>query len=282
MTIVTFVFNACQEDYDKRNSINKQEANAFLSACQNQKSDLFKASIKKTSPNCRFTTDIGVSGSEGGLAGTPSLKLDTLHRTLYITPPDDFSGRLPLGRIHAASTLEDLIRLEHEFALTFSTIRRPDSADSIVVTVQDTKEALKPILLRSKEYLYKKGFSDSEIQEMIKEENATEEDLIALVMLISSDESQTIALHSPNMEYSFFATPCYAAFTQSDLATISKCALQAIGADIIQALCLQKGTVWAKPLIKKAFKTVAKRMLGPIGVGIAVVEFTVCIGNAYL
>jgi len=37
-----------------------------------------------------------------------------------------------------------------------------------------------------------------------------------------------------------------------------------------------------KPLIKKAFKTVAKRMLGPIGVGIAVVEFSVCIANAYI
>ena len=282
VTTLTFLLNACQEDSNNQTCINTQNANDFFAICAKQKNELFKASVKERHPNFRSTSNIGVSGNDGGLDGTPSPKRDSLHHTVYITPPDDFLGRLPQERIQAISTLEDIIRLEHEFAITFSTIKGPGAEDSIVVSVEETKAALNPILARSKEYLYKKGFNKTEIQKMIKEENATEEDLIALVMLISSDESQATAYSSAGQPFSPFAVPCYAAFTKSDLAIISNCALRAIGADIIQALCLQKGTVWAKPLIKKAFKTVAKRMLGPIGVGIAVVEFSVCIANAYI
>ena len=57
------------------------------------------------------------------------------------------------------------------------------------------------------------------------------------------------------------------------------CALAAIGADAIWALSGSAATSWTAKAITKAFSTVAKRFLGPIGVSIAVVTFAVCIGH---
>jgi hypothetical protein len=55
-----------------------------------------------------------------------------------------------------------------------------------------------------------------------------------------------------------------------------ECGAIAIGADAIYALSQSTASTWSWAVIKKAFKTVAKKMLGPIGVAIAVISFTTC------
>jgi hypothetical protein len=58
------------------------------------------------------------------------------------------------------------------------------------------------------------------------------------------------------------------------------CATMAIGADVLWALGTSGASTWTVPLMTKAFGAVAKRVLEPIGVAIAVVSFGVCLADA--
>ena len=59
-----------------------------------------------------------------------------------------------------------------------------------------------------------------------------------------------------------------------------KCAAVAIGADALWALGGSSASSWSRAAMKKAFKAVAKRFLGPVGVAIAVVSFGVCLAGS--
>jgi len=58
-----------------------------------------------------------------------------------------------------------------------------------------------------------------------------------------------------------------------------KCAMIAIGADVLWALGGSAASTWSIAMMTRAFGAVAKRFLGPIGVAIAVVSFGLCIGS---
>lgn len=60
------------------------------------------------------------------------------------------------------------------------------------------------------------------------------------------------------------------------------CALSALGADALYALAMSAGTSWSMAALTTTFTKVAKRFLGPIGVGIAVVSFGLCLHQAYI
>jgi len=53
----------------------------------------------------------------------------------------------------------------------------------------------------------------------------------------------------------------------------------ALGVDAIWALGGSNAKSWSKSAIKKAFGSVAKRFLGPVGVAITVTSFGLCMGN---
>lgn len=60
---------------------------------------------------------------------------------------------------------------------------------------------------------------------------------------------------------------------------VGECALKAAGADILYALYQSTASVWTMAAIRTAFGTVAKKVLGPVGVTIAAIEFGWCIWN---
>lgn len=131
--------------------------------------------------------------------------------------------------------------------------------DSIYVSEDSCRAALNPLLIESKKYLYGKGFSDDDIQQMLEENNADETMLVPLVMaLVEEEKNQELSLVIKSRN------------------SITTCAMQAIGLDIVYSLTQSSAKTWSKKVIKKLFKTVAKRALGPVGVAIAVVEFTLC------
>jgi hypothetical protein len=68
--------------------------------------------------------------------------------------------------------------------------------------------------------------------------------------------------------FSLVATPAYA--------QPGDCAMKSLGADFLFGVSGSSLKTWGKAAIKKAFKSVAKKMLGPIGALIAVVEFSYC------
>lgn len=57
---------------------------------------------------------------------------------------------------------------------------------------------------------------------------------------------------------------------------VGDCAIRAIGMDIFAGLGSSAIKTWGKAAIKKAFKVAAKKIVGPVGVAITVVEFAVC------
>lgn len=96
-------------------------------------------------------------------------------------------------------------------------------------------------------------------------------------MSLVSIEQETISWKPSN---SLFVNQVYAGdVTWEDYV---RCAMIGIGADVLWALGTSDVSSWSKKAMRKAFGTVAKRFLGPIGVSIAVVSFGVCIGEAYL
>lgn len=63
-------------------------------------------------------------------------------------------------------------------------------------------------------------------------------------------------------------------------ADFANCAIVAIGADALYSLAFSGATSWSIPALTSTFTSVAKRFLGPIGVAIAVVSFSLCLADA--
>lgn len=78
-------------------------------------------------------------------------------------------------------------------------------------------------------------------------------------------------------------TKSYASNTKQvmkiDANDVLDCALTALGADVIYALDASSYAAWTSAAMSKAFSTIAKRFLGPVGVAIAVVTFGICIAH---
>lgn len=64
-------------------------------------------------------------------------------------------------------------------------------------------------------------------------------------------------------------------------ADVGNCALAALGADALYSLAFSGASSWSIAALTTTFTGVAKRFLGPIGVGIAVVSFGLCLAEAY-
>lgn len=65
-----------------------------------------------------------------------------------------------------------------------------------------------------------------------------------------------------------------------ELEDFLKCAAVAVGADALFALGGSSATAWSAAALTRAFSAVAKRFLGPIGVAIAVVSFSLCLAES--
>jgi hypothetical protein len=64
-------------------------------------------------------------------------------------------------------------------------------------------------------------------------------------------------------------------------AEVGNCAIAAIGADALYSLAFSGASSWSMAALTSTFTGVAKRFLGPIGVAIAVVSFSLCLADGY-
>lgn len=102
---------------------------------------------------------------------------------------------------------------------------------------------------------------------MLQEEGAEEIDLIPFVKALTAIEQEQYTVKNIAMP---FVTNANA------LPRFVECGLYALGGDALYALSQSTASVWTWTAMKSAFKTVAKKFLGPIGVAVAVVSFGVC------
>lgn len=143
---------------------------------------------------------------------------------------------------------------------------------------------MEPLIKNAKEYLYGRGFSEDEIQEMIKENSANETDLIPFVLKLSEAELYediyaNITYRQKTSLLSIFAVPSYA--RDVEFMDYVDCALHAVGADVFYSLAWSGAKTWTKAVMKRAFTAVVKRALGPIGAAITVISFGICMYKKY-
>ncbi|MCF3108077.1 hypothetical protein LL912_04740 [Niabella sp. CC-SYL272] len=150
--------------------------------------------------------------------------------------------------------------------------------NQINIPVTTLLAALAPLILEARQYLYAKGFTEQDIQDMLIEANGREEDLVPFVMTLTDIEQKQQESSNVVKSYlNFFTNTASAKELQGS--DYVKCAMTAIGADFLWALGQSTAFAWTVATMKTAFKKVASKFLGPIGVAIAVVSFGVCIAN---
>lgn len=150
------------------------------------------------------------------------------------------------------------------------------------MSVAEIKKSLDPVLLASRKYLLEQDITEEELEQIMAETKASDEDIILVAMLLSGQDFKQVGQDvAKNKSWipSIFATPCYAGWSPN-YDKILDCALSAIGLDFIGFGFASTARSWGKAAIKKAFTTVAKRALGPVGAAIAVVEFGLCMHSS--
>ena len=80
------------------------------------------------------------------------------------------------------------------------------------------------------------------------------------------------------------ATPAYAQNYQAEATKrifrdVKDCVLEALGADFAGFGFCSTAAQWTKATIKRVFKNIAKKALGPVGAAIAVGEFIFCLAR---
>jgi hypothetical protein len=249
-----FIVQSCQEiNYERSDSFKAKER--FLSSLEANKTSIGSISVIKS--------------SELKNSSRTPLEIQTVYLDF---PSDDYNGTI--SSINSISSLSDFISthnatLQYDETATNSTYQFDILVDNVV-------SSLDPLVLESKQYLYSKGFTEQDIQDMLIQEGGQETDLVPYVMMLVNIENNGIAMSKqyPN----FFVNSAYAKVGWEDYVN---CAIIAIGADVLFSLGSSSAASWSVSAMKKAFGAVAKRALGPIGAAIAAVSFGLCIYDAY-
>ncbi len=138
---------------------------------------------------------------------------------------------------------------------------------TIQVASEPILTELQPLVVEAKNYLFAKGITNQQISDMLLEEGAEEIDLIPFVKTLTAVEQGQYAVNDISFPLinEAKALPHYL-----------ECAIEALGFDALYALGASGASSWTWGTMKSVFKSVAKRFLGPIGVAVAVVSFTMC------
>jgi len=263
VVLCIFIFDSCKKAaYEKSDA---KQANAkFIAALETNKKSIASVSFGSRSSSSTGTTArmVAPSGDD--------------YVTTYLQYPEDGTSEpTPIQEINSIEALADVI--QSDAAILQYEPTETNEMYPIDIPIESVTNSLQPLISEAKQYLYAKGFTDNDIQNMIIENEGSEEDLIPFVMSLTNIENnqQNVAHSFPNL----FTNSAYA--KEITWSEVGQCAMVAIGADILYALQGSTASSWTIPAMKKAFGAVAKRMLGPIGVAVAVVSFGLCLYQAY-
>lgn len=197
---------------------------------------------------------------------------------IYVKMPA-YYDRADIAFVEKAHSVNDLLTVTREVGAQLSFEKTADT--DLVISLSEDKaiETLTPLISECKKYLYTKGFSEKDIQEMIKENGVTEADIVPFVMALTEIEDNKNASFQfdGNLDGVIYAV----GFEPQNEAKIDwnkagKCAIKALGFDMFYAIGQSTLKTWGVAAMKRAFTTVAKKLAGPIGVAIMVGEFTGC------
>lgn len=266
LALTSFIaFTSCNssDDGESANSPQEQAINELADTYNQTMPDLFATKVWKNKPNRVMSVN--------------PTKVDSL-TTVYVYSNNTGGTKLDVSN---QLTLKDFSETLEVTSATFSFYNDGTAIDSVQVAEREAREKLAPMVEKSKKYLKSKGLTDADIAEMLAENNADETQLVPFALALMEVEEDINAYS--NVMYSPPSTgkqnPTQT--TQIDWNKVGRCALQALGADVLSALWSSHvAGAWTVACLKATFKTVAKKTLGPIGAAIAVVEFAGCMGRA--
>ncbi len=271
MLTTVFTFQSCQNEINDSNYANA-EINAFKESLKFSTKSLKSISFKNDNSSGNDDDNNKLRGTPQAITATYCIKLINPTETII----EDVNNLTDLIKVKANPNI-----LVINTTIDDSESELPNGNDSnnctdvVQIPTEPVSEALSPAVIQAKNYLSTKGFSNSDIQNMIRQEKGVSTDLVPLVMtMISLEDADKNLVNNYDFSNMLFNT----AYAQS-AKDVGNCALAAIGADIIWSLGSDPGK-WTKKAIKKAFGAVAKRLLGPIGAAITVVTFGLCVANA--
>jgi hypothetical protein len=257
-----FIFDSCKK-YNSANSPNGIFKNRFLKSIELNKVNI--GSIP-------FIVNTGIHTSIFGTTQQSGNQIND-NETIYLNFPIVNNSNNFLYNTTSIKELSNLINSSN------TVVQYEPNANNINnqlhIPIELIVSSLSPLIIESKEYLHNKGFSDQEIRNMLDEENGKDEDLILFVMSLIQAET------NPPISYNLNPLFINAVQAKLDANDYIRCAVISIGADVLWSLGTSNSSKWTKVAMKKAFGIVAKKMLGPIGVGIAVVSFSICLTEAY-
>lgn len=268
LAICVFIFDSCKKKETIAPDAGKAKSK-FLTALKT-----YKAQIG--------SVDFMLPGMMNDERGAGTRKSSSGKRVSLVAPPEpvylDFpEGATPenISMVNNITSVQQLADIQNATNAVIQYAPTPEnSSTQLEINVQELTNSLGPLIQESKQYLYAKGLSEQDIQDMLVEHDGKSEDLIPFVIALTNAEVQ------PEMVSRNYLGPfANTANAQLDANDYAMCAIVAIGADVLFSLATSNLTQWSKPLIKKAFGTVAKRFLGPVGVAIAVVSFAVCLAE---
>lgn len=258
-----FLFDSCRKAIALTDE-NTQINNKFLNAIAVNREAIASISVKK------------LNNGQLNSGGTESLSTEEDLESVYLDPPP---GAPPatLDLIQNIHSIQDIAHALSQANVTVQYSPTPTNSNyNLNISISEVNAALTPLVQESKEFLYARGLTESDIQQMIAEENALETDLIPLVTTIIQDENNMFA--SRNYLDMFMINSAQAL----DWAQVGHCALHALGMDVIFSIGSSGLNTWSVWRIKAAFKKVAQRFLGPVGVAIAVADFGFCLAGVEL
>lgn len=197
-------------------------------------------------------------------------------KSAYLSFPDNTPNEVKAlsSDIKTARDFTDIMRL------TAATVQLEPNNDNqenaVAVDYNQIRVALNPLVASAKEYLYSKGLTETDINDMIIENDAEMIDLVPFVLLLTEYELQYD-------EGTVVESPDFPQIPESDFSNrdIVSCGIHAIGMDLFYSFGGSTLKSWGKAAIKKAFGVIAKRALGPLGCIIAVAEFSYCLYEKY-
>lgn len=202
---------------------------------------------------------------------------------IYVKYPEGTATEIK-NLYYYIENIQDMETLERLTAAEYTTVK-PTDKDSIYclkLSEQAIRNELSPLLSQSIDYLKAKGLTDYHIQQMLKAYHADENVLIPFALVLAdyemteaNKEDDTQAWSSNFNPLNMLCTPVYASVHVDPI--VFDCALQALGIDILAALGQSSAKQWSIRVISKAFGTVAKKVIGPIGAAITVVSFGLCL-----
>ena len=203
---------------------------------------------------------------------------------VYINFPDSTDKKY-IEEAKLIKTIEDFLKLQHKTAAEFSLKDSSLFSCKIQISEKAVDEAIKPLIAPSKKFLYNRGFSENEIRDMLKENNATESELVLLTLVVNEMEiknqqvAKTASVNTFNI-LDLFVTPAYANNNLYEKCTkIARdafdCTTEVLGLTDITLLYAYKTAT--KETIKQIFINLAKDYAGKVIIGLAVAKFVYCL-----